>query len=379
MFLTRNEGSQREGTTEPHQADKGRQTMTNTAVRAPISRSDRLLSVVAPYRQAVIVMHNNPDPDAIATGWAIRFLLESKLHKPVRLVGSGDIVRAENRHMIRLLQPPFELLDEFHPGQGDAVILVDCGPDATNHLVCDEAIRPVAVIDHHDPQLLVRLPLMDIRPHVAASASIAATYLRQQQLEPDTRLATAMLYAIHTETQGYETYHSRVDRAVLPWLMRRADPALLAEIENAPLSREYFGDLVLALQGTFVYEDAALCILPRAQGPEIIGEVADLLIRCEGIHRVLCGAVSRNGVLLSVRTDDIGGNATRLLNETLQGLGRGGGHAHRSGGKLFLPATGTKVPEVVQDELRSRWLRACGISRQRGTRLIAKREIVHNL
>src|SRR5690606_17742982 len=130
---------------------------------------------------------------------------------------------------------------------------------ATNHLVSGEVLRPVAVIDHHDPQLMVRLPLMDIRPHVAASATIAATYLRQQGLEPDARLATAMLYAIRSETQGSEFHFSRIDRLVLPWLMRRADPAWLAEIENTPLSREYFGDLVLALQSTFIYEDAALC------------------------------------------------------------------------------------------------------------------------
>ena len=124
-----------------------------------------------------------------------------------------------------------------------------------------------------------------MRPDVAASASIAAAYLREQQVEPGQALATALVYAIRTETQGFETYHSPLDRSILPWLTERADPELLAEIESAPLSRGYFSDLVLALQNTFLYDDVAFCALPRAGGPEIVGEVADLLIRCESVQR----------------------------------------------------------------------------------------------
>src|SRR4029077_21275397 len=104
-------------------------------------------------------------------------------------------------------------------------------------------------------------------------------------------LATAMLYAIHSETRGYETHYTALDREVVLWLTERADPGLLAEIESAPLSRAYYGDLFAALQCTRVFGDAALCLLPRAECAEIVGELADLLIRCRDIQRVLTGAV----------------------------------------------------------------------------------------
>jgi hypothetical protein len=169
-----------------------------------------------------------------------------------------------------------------------------------------------------------------------------------------------------------------LDRRVLNWLTRRADPELLAAIEDAPLSRDYYGDLVLALQNTFLYDDIAFCLLPRAEGPEIVGEVADLLIRCREIRRVFCGAMVDEDVLISVRTSS-DGNASQLIQQTLEGLGHGGGHEHRAGGKIPGVCLGDRVPCDVVEELRARWLTACDVDRQRGTRLIRRQEIVKNL
>lgn len=353
--------------------------MISAMSRRRVKRSARLLEALEPFAPIVVLTHDNPDPDAIAAGWAVKYLLEEKTDKPVRLVGGGDIVRAENRHMVKLLRPPLELVDDLFVDRETGVVLVDCGPDATNHLIYREAVLPVAAVDHHIEQFPTKLAFADIRPQLAASATIASTYLLEQDLEPSMELATALLYAMRTETRGSGACYNRVDRAVLPWLTRRADPTLLAEIENAPLPREYFGDLLLALQGTFLYEDAGLCLLPRAQGPEIIGEVADLLVRCECVTRVLCGAVHKGHVLLSVRTTREGGDATHLLRATISGIGRGGGHPRRAGGKLSTAIAGTKMPDELQDDLRSRWLAACNVQRRRGTRLLARHEIVGNL
>lgn len=370
-----------------------------TRTRPRTKRSAALLSAVEPFEQATVVMHDNPDPDAIATGWAVKYLLDHRTDKPVRLIGGGDIIRAENRQMVNLLGPPLELVDQLETDEQTAAILVDCGPEATNHLLGSGAVLPVAVIDHHEPPAgtvsnrragrtssCAAQPgwgpyrmFFDIRPHVAASATIATTYLREQDLEPPSELATALLYAIRTETRGRETHYSAIDRAVLPWLTRRADPSLLAEIEDAPLTRGYFSDLVLALQNTFVYGDTAFCMLPHAQGPETVGELADLLVRCEEVRRVLCAAVFDHSVLISVRTDRDAGNATELLRETIRGLGYGGGHAHRAGGKLTAGAMGERVPSDMQEDLRARWLSACRIRGHHGARLVAKSAIMGNL
>jgi nanoRNase/pAp phosphatase (c-di-AMP/oligoRNAs hydrolase) len=351
----------------------------SAVIAKTLTPSDRLLRVLANYKRFLVVMHDNPDPDVIATAWSVQCLIEDKLHKPTRIVGGGAIVRAENKHMVELLQPPIELVSEIAAAADTATILVDCGLGTTNHLVTRAAIHPVAVIDHHPTGRGSQLLFQDIRTDAAASASIAASYLREQHIDPGMKLATAILYAIRTETCGNETDHSTLDRSIVTWLTEIADPTLLAEIENAPLDPEYFGDLVLAMQNTFVYGNTALCFLPRAFGAEIVGEVADLLIRCRGVHHVLCAAVVGEDLLLSARTDRDCEDAARLLRTTLLGIGSCGGHEHRAGGKVPGVVVQSKVRTEILDQLRTRWLAACSVTRQRGTRLVARREIFEHL
>ena len=342
------------------------------------TRSDELLDALGKYQRVATIMHDNPDPDAIASGWAVSVLIQEKLGIPVRLLGSGAIVRAENRHMVDLLMPPIELVSKLDLDADTASVLVDCGLGTTNHLGTRSGIKPVAVVDHHlHRNGEGKLPFVDIRTEAAATASITAEYLREQGVDPGMKLATAILYAIRTETCGSETSHSPMDRAVVTWLTDLADPTLLAEIENAPLEIDYFGDLVLAMQRTFLYDDAALCFLQRASGAEIVGEVADLLVRCRGIRRVLCAAIIGKDLLLSVRTQRDSDNAAKLLQATLDGLGGCGGHAHRAGGKV--PDVGHMFRDDLNDELQARWLTACEVERQRGTRLVPRHEIIENL
>lgn len=343
-------------------------------------RSNRFLKVLDRYEQVLVVTHDNPDPDAIAAGWAISWLIQERLAKRTRLIGGGDVVRAENRQMLRLLRPPIDLVRSIKCPPKTAVVLVDTGPGSENHLFTGHHVRPVAVIDHHLPHgPWRRLPYQDIRPGVAASATIAASYLREQRLVPSAELATALLYGVRTETSGAETHHTRLDRSVVRWLSERADPTRLAEIVNAPLSQAYFGDLVLALQSTLNYEGTALCLLPRASGPEIVGEVADLLIRCESIRRVLCGAVVHGDLVLSARTARGDEDATALLKATLEGIGQGGGHPHRAGGKISCKGETDKLEALIRGGLRTRWLAACGVSNADGQPLIPRHEIVKHL
>lgn len=343
--------------------------------------SDRLLEVLRPYRQVFIVTHDNPDPDAIATGWSIHWLVQSRLAKKVRLLGGGSILRAENRHLVKLLDPPIELVSRLRRGDDTAVVLVDCQSGNQNHIFCRENVEPVAVVDHHEIRTPVRnnLAYCDIRPHVAASATIAASYLREQNLEPGQRLATAMFCAIRTETRGSETSYSRLDRSVLLWLAARTNLSQVAEIESAPLRLEYYGDLILGLQNAFLYGRTAICLLPRASGPEIIGEMADLLIRCEAIDQVLCAAMVHSDLLLSSRTKHDRDDAAELIRITLEGIGQSGGHRRRAGGKIPNAGHGSKPASGFQELLCSRWLAVCGATHERRTRLVARREIMENL
>src|SRR5580704_5054632 len=140
---------------------------------APSLQSERLLRILAPYSAIRIVTHDNPDPDAIAAGWGLHRLFTEHFDRPIEFVAGGAIVRAENRHLVELLNPPLRIVDRLAEDPDTATVLVDCGLGTSNHLAPRERLRPVADIDHH---AIARTPadiaFADIRPSVAATATI---------------------------------------------------------------------------------------------------------------------------------------------------------------------------------------------------------------
>ena len=142
----------------------------------PGLQSERLLNVLSKYPSVRIVTHDNPDPDAMASGWGLATLLEERLDCPVELVGGGAIIRAENRHMVELLDPPIHIVEKLDDDPNVATILVDCALGTSNHLATRERLMPVAIVDHHfGGQPSLDVPFTDIRPFVAATATIVAS------------------------------------------------------------------------------------------------------------------------------------------------------------------------------------------------------------
>ncbi len=339
-----------------------------------VKRSDRLLGVLGEYRETMVVMHNNPDPDAMATGWALLTLIKRRLRKPARLMGGGPILRAENQQFVKLLRPPIELVDEITPGAHTATVLVDCSPASFNHLLGGQR-APIAVIDHHESKGDgFRIPFRDERPKATASASIVTEYMREQDVEPSSEMATALVYAIRTEMVGARKALSRLDHSALRWLSGFADFDVLFEIENPPLPQHYYEELLLSLENVLIFSDSAFCLLPRITAPEIVGEFADLLVRSDGLQCVLCGGRLGNNLLFSARSKGDDRTALVLLNHVLRELGHSGGHRHRAGGKICLSTCG-KNPEELERELRMRWLDACHSPTRRGRRLVGRKEI----
>ena len=329
------------------------------------TKATELLKHLQPYEFAVIVTHDTPDADGIAASWAIKRLIDEETTCETRVIAGGEILRSENKRLIELLEPPIEMLDEYFVVSNVALIFVDCEPNSSRHLIDSQLFDPLAVIHHHtlptinDPHS--RPLVLDVRTEVSSASAIAASYLIELEIEPGEKLATALLYGIRSETKGCNPAYEAFDRSVLEWLMTRANLSMLGDIENAPLSAEYFGDFAQALLSCTLYGDTAFCMLPQASCPETIGEVAYLLIRREGLKQVLCAAVHNHRVLLSVRTEPGGGNAVALLDQTIKGLGHAAGHPNRASATLTDRSEGMQIAESLRDVLLSRWLKACSV------------------
>src|SRR5512139_1296594 len=92
-------------------------------------------------KKVLILTHNNPDPDAISAGWALRYLLRKKFKAHCELAYGGLIARAENRAMVRLLNIDINPVDSLNIRDFEVFALVDTQPRAGN-ISLPSSIKP---------------------------------------------------------------------------------------------------------------------------------------------------------------------------------------------------------------------------------------------
>jgi nanoRNase/pAp phosphatase (c-di-AMP/oligoRNAs hydrolase) len=316
----------------------------------------------------LIVTHDDPDPDAIASAVALAFLLEKRWGLQTTLAHGGIIGRAENKAMVRLLSLDLHPLREVEIGPYDAVALVDAQPRAGNVSLAGE-ITPSVVIDHHSDvrSVLEGVPFVDVRGGCGATSTILTNYLVAEHLEPDSRVATALFYGIKADTMGLARGAGETDVQAYLYLLHLADTKVLAQIEQAQVPLAYFRAFERALERTFIYDDVVICNLGSMDWPDLAAEMADFLLRWEGARWIVCMGIFNDEIVVSVRTNDFEASAGRVVQNVLEGLGTGGGHSLMAGGRVPF---GEESPRDVMRELRRRFLRRLGKDEAAGEKLI---------
>ena len=94
---------------------------------------DLLLETVRGLDHLLILPHNDPDPDAIASAVALRYLLAETAGLTAPILFKGIVGRAENRAMVRYLNHPLQLLGDTALDQSTPLALVDTQPGVGNN------------------------------------------------------------------------------------------------------------------------------------------------------------------------------------------------------------------------------------------------------
>jgi nanoRNase/pAp phosphatase (c-di-AMP/oligoRNAs hydrolase) len=185
----------------------------------------------------LILTHDSPDPDALASGKGLAFLLKNAWKIDSRLKYSGLVARAENQAMLNLLTPDWEHINgSLDINSFSAVVLVDTQPTSGNNSLPENCI-PQIVIDHHQPirEALKNVRYVDVRPKIGATTTMIFQYMMAAKIEPDPALATAMFYGLQTDTRGLARGASPVDEKVYMRLLRLLDRKKLIQVEQAGL------------------------------------------------------------------------------------------------------------------------------------------------
>ena len=305
------------------------------SLRRSKAHSDQILEWLQGKGRALIIIHDNPDPDCLASAMALRHLLAMKLSRDATIAFSGMIGRSENLAMARVLEMTLTPLCMIDLAEYSAVCMLDTQPGTGNNSLPPDR-RVDIVIDHHPRrEATQKSRWVDIRDDYGVTATILYEYLLAHNITIGTKLATALFYAIKSETQDLGRESNRPDRDAYLHLFPLANKRLLYEITNPKLPVEHFRTIHSGVENATIYGRLLVVNLQAICFPEVVSEMADYLIRLEGVETVLSMGHYNDEVILSMRTISHLLNAGEIIRRLVAGRGTAGGHGMMAGGILY--------------------------------------------
>lgn len=335
-----------------------------TSTRWDLSKSESKLRQLAAVikgagnQPVLILSHNNPDPDTIASANGLSFLLSKRFGVRSILGYGGVVTRAENKAMIQRLRIKMNRMLTVEPAKYFGIALVDAQPGTGNNLLTARDPTPLIVIDHHPlRKLSLKAEFHDIRPSYGATSTILTEYLLAAELTPSRVVANGLLYGLKADTNSLVRASSAVDFKAFNYLSPLTNPRVLGWIEKPPLSLEYFDDYCRGLTHAVIYRDVAVSTLGKIRTESIIPELADLLLRIEGVSWSLCMGEIKDLLILSLRSTSRTFMAGTVIRKLVGGAGSAGGHREMAGGQVPLMGMNGQQREEIRRRLVNKFLR----------------------
>lgn len=296
------------------------------------------LSDLATYNPITIQCHDNPDADAIASGYALYTYFREK-GNDVRLVYSGmNRIHKSNlclmlEHLgigVDYIKRPEELIcDTPRRRLPGLLITVDCQYGAGNVTVIPA--ENVAIIDHHQVEVQ-DMEMSEINPKLGSCATLVWDMLRREGFEiKDTKLGTALYYGLYSDTNQFSEIYNPLDMD-----MKDALPCELSMVKlfrNSNLSLNELEIAGVALIRHIYNNDYHYAII-KAQpcDPNILGLISDFLLQVAEVYTCVVYNECKEGYKFSVRSCIKEVQANELAAFLAEGIGNGGGHHEKAGG-----------------------------------------------
>ncbi len=280
--------------------------------------------------RVLILLHNEPDPDALAAGLALRNVLRRT--RTTAIIGAlQGITRPENVRMADLLDIQVEPITAAEFGSFDRIATVDVQPHYFGGLLP----RVDLVVDHHPEQPGYTTVFKDIRADYGSTCTILTEHLRAVDVSISERTATAMLYAIKSDTLFFARQTNRVDLEAFTFLYPLADPALIRKMEGAEITMERLEHVTRALATSRLRNQVFSAFLGETTREDFIPYTADFLLQLEDVKWTIISGIVSGQLIVSVRNLGYSRNAGEFVKATFGDIGSAGGH--RAMAKAVVP------------------------------------------
>ncbi len=280
--------------------------------------------------RVLILTHNDPDPDAMASGLALRTILRRT--KQTAVIGCLEPpTRPENLRMVKMLDLKIETLTVEDLRSFEKIALVDVQPHYFPGLLPHVDL----VIDHHPEQSGYNAIFTDIRPDYGSTSTILTEHLRAVDMDISERTATAMLYAIKSDTLFFNRHANRADLDAFSYLYPLAEATMIRKMEGAEITAERLDYLIKAWQQGRMMEHVFCAVLGEPPREDFIPSVADFYLQLENVQWTVISGVVNDTFVVSVRNLGYSRNAGDFVRRWFSDIGSAGGH--RTMAKAVVP------------------------------------------
>src|ERR1043166_1952579 len=319
---------------------------SRSLTRAKVQQYQRYLSDA---ERVLILLHNDPDPDALASGLALRNVLHRT--KTTAVIGAVQgVTRPENLRMVNLLDIHVEPVTPEGVKEYDRLVMVDVQP----HYFGGAIDRADLIIDHHPEQSGYTSVFKDIRPEYGSTCTILCEHLRAVDVNISERTATAMLYAIKSDTLFFNRQTNRVDIEAFSFLYPLADPTMIRKMEGAEITGERLDYVLKAHMSGKMAEQVFSASLGELPREDFIPYVADFFLQLEDVKWTVLPGVVSDTMSISVRNLGYSKNAGEFVRRYFAEIGSAGGHRAMAKAVIPLKAFIDKFGELTDEALSVR-------------------------
>jgi nanoRNase/pAp phosphatase (c-di-AMP/oligoRNAs hydrolase) len=302
-----------------------------------MSTAHQLHDVLADGSEINIVCHNNPDPDCLASALALGRIAAAAGIDERHIFYSGEISHQQNRAFVNLLDIDLKRFDPatVQDRPPDSLLaFVDHSIPGANNRVPEET--PVDIVIDHHPAEGIDATFVDHREDIGAASTILTEYLRDLDIDPDDTLATALLFAIRSDTLGFLRGATRADYDAAGFLHESTDRTLLRQISSPSVTGETLDAISTAIDNRITNGAVLISHVGRTTERDALPQAADYLATLEGVDTTIIFGLIHDAVHLSARSPDPRIHIGDVLRDAFEDVGSAGGHHDVAGGEIPL-------------------------------------------
>jgi nanoRNase/pAp phosphatase (c-di-AMP/oligoRNAs hydrolase) len=255
----------------------------------------------------------------------------------VTIASINEVRRADNLRLIKSLSLPLPNLSSLDLSRFTKFAMVDSQP---HHSPLTACIPFSLVVDHHPcppPGSYAQPEFIDVRSDYGATATILANYLKASKIKPNQHLATALFYAIKTDTQNFVRQGQIEDMRAFRWLYPLINQQLLSDIERAPITRGSYRVMLAALNRATFSQNFAAVGFEKLDHPDTLVLAADFVMQIDGVNRAVVTGVFEDTLIVVLRSASLrGSDLGKLAQDCFGAYGSAGGHRNMARAELRL-------------------------------------------